>query len=54
MFAYLLHLAQVGFEVFHKNASCATSVDDIQQIWYQKNKKELVNKMISLIPIFRA
>ena len=23
MFAHLLHLAQVGFEIFHKNSSCA-------------------------------
>ena len=33
---------------------CSQAWNDIQQIWYQKNQKEFVYKMVSLIPIFRA
>ena len=33
---------------------CSQAWNDIQQIWYQKNQKKLVYKVVSLIPIFRA
>ena len=33
---------------------CSQAWNDIQEIWRQKNQQELVYKMVSLIPMFRA
>ena len=44
-----------GFwSISQKCVMCSQAWNDIHQIWYQKNQKELIYKMISLIPIFRA
>ena len=56
MFAYILTSfgASGVWSASQKCFMCSQAWNDIQQIWYQKNQKELVYNMLSLISIFRA